>query len=156
MYFATVFTVGCLALIPYMPHALVMAFIAVLLLYSVWTLVNTWQHYRRIPSSVSSMNEVLVEMKSQVAATTAWMRLHVGMGLVMYPVTITGDFLLGSLLGKGATPAELMARAALGWILGITLVVLVPLCHITVKWMTRLAFGVHVDTLRSLIAELEG
>lgn len=156
MYFATVFTVGCLALIPYMPHALVMAFIAVLLLYSVWTLVNTWQHYRRIPSSVSSMNEVLVEMKSQVAATTAWMRLHVGMGLVMYPVTITGDFLLGSLLGKGATPAELMARSALGWILGITLVVLVPLCHITVKWMTRLAFGVHVDTLRSLIAELEG
>ncbi|MBL7963825.1 MAG: hypothetical protein JNM31_08265 [Flavobacteriales bacterium] len=153
--FAAVITVGYLALFPFMPHPLVMVFLGVMLLYNVWAMVNTWQHYARIPASVSAMNDVLAEMKTQVTATTVWMKLHVRTGLLIYPLAITGGFLLGALLGTGATPAELMSKPPLWWILGAALLVLVPLCHYTVKWMTHLAFGVHVEALRRSIAELE-
>jgi hypothetical protein len=156
LYFAAVITMGYLALFPFMPHLLVMAFLGAVVVYNGWAMVNTYRHYRRIPSSVSAMNDVLAEMKAQVAATTAWMRLHLRMGLIMYPLAITGGFLLGGLVGSGATPAELMAKQALWWILGGTLVVLVPICHFTTKWFTHLAFGVHVEALRRSIAELEG
>lgn len=156
LYFAAVITVGYLALFPFMPHPLVMVFLGILLLYNVWAMVNSWQHYVRIPASVSAMNDVLAEMKGQVASTTAWMRLHVRTGLLIYPMAIAGGFLLGALVGTGATPAVLMSKAPLWWILGVTLVVLMPICHYTVKWMMHLVFGVHVDALRRSIAELEG
>ena len=156
MVLALVITVGYLALLPFIPHDAVMVFLVAMMLYNGWATVNTYRLYQRMPASVSAMNDVLHEMRAQVDATTHWMRLHVRMGLLMYPLAITGGFLFGALVGTGATVAELMSKPPLWWILGITLVVLVPICHFVVKWMTRLVFGVHVEAMRKLIAELEG
>jgi hypothetical protein len=156
MVFALVITVAYLVLIPFIPHAAGMVFLALMMLYNVWATVNTYRLYQRMPASVSAMNDVLHEMRAQVAATAQWMRLHVRIGLLMYPLAVTGGFLLGALMGTGATVAELMSKPPLWWILGITLVVLVPICHLIVKWMSHLAFGVHVEAMRRLIAELEG
>jgi hypothetical protein len=59
-------------------------------------------------------------------------------------------------VGTDASLQELMSKPPLWWILGVTLAVLVPICHYTVKWMTHQAFGVHVEALRRSIVELEG
>ena len=154
--FAAVITLGYLALFPFMPHPVVMVFLGLVVLYNGWAMVNTYQHYQRMPASVSAMNDVLAELRAQVALTTDWMRLHVRIGLVMYPLAIPGGFLLGSLVGTDASLQELMSKPPLWWILGVTLAVLVPICHYTVKWMTHQAFGVHVEALRRSIVELEG
>jgi hypothetical protein len=154
--FAAVITLGYLALFPFIPHPVVMVFLGLVVLYNGWAMLHTYRHYQRMPTSVSAMNDVLAELRAQVALTTDWMKLHVRIGLVMYPLAITGGFLLGGLVGTDASLQELLSKPPLWWILGVTLVVLVPICHYTVKWMTRMAFGVHVEALRRSIVEMEG
>lgn len=57
--------------------------------------------------------------------------------------------------GSGLSPALFMAKPHVQLVFVIALVVLVPLCHFLVRWMTRTAFGVHVEALKACIAELE-
>lgn len=154
--FGTVITLGYAMLLPMLGHALIIAFFLVVMAYNVWALLNTYQLYRRLPASVSALNDLRTELNAHVAASTAWMRLHQRTALLTYPLAVTGGFLFGGLMGSGLSPVLFMSRPTMWlWLLG-SLVVLVPLCHLLVKWMNRTAFGVHVDALRARIAELEG
>jgi hypothetical protein len=62
-------------------------------------------------------NDSRAEMNAQLAATTAWIWLHVRRGLFLYPMAITGGILPGALAGTASTPAGLMAtpRSAGYW-----------------------------------------
>lgn len=156
MVFGTIITLGYVVLFPFIGHAVVQAFFALVFVYNVWSIVHTFRLYRRIPTHVPVEHDLLSVLREQAEATTAWMRLHQRSGLIMYPLAVTGGFLLGGIHGSGVPPAQFMAKPHVQIALGISLIVLVPLCHFLVRWMTRAAFGVHVDALRARIAELEG
>lgn len=154
--FGTIITVGYVALFPFIGDDVVLAFFALVLTYNVWSLVHTIQLYRRIPDHVPADHDLLSVLRQQVASTTAWMRLHQRTGLFMYPLAVTGGFLLGGMQGSGLPPGLFLAKPAIQIALVVALMVLVPLCFFLVRWMTRAAFGVHVEAMRARIAELEG
>ncbi len=155
MVFGTIITAGYVVLLPLMGHVVVQAFFALVFMYNVWSIVDTFRLYRRIPPYVPADHDLLSVLREQAEATTAWMRLHQRSGLIMYPLAVTGGFLLGGMHGSGLPPAQFMAKPHIQVALGISLIVLVPLCHFLVRWMTRTAFGVHVEALMACIAELE-
>ena len=154
--FGTVITAGYVALFPFVGHAVVMVFFMLVLVYNMWSLAHTYRLYKRIPSHVAADHDLLSVLREQVEATTAWRRLHQRSGLVMYPLAVTGGFLLGGVHGSGLSPAAFLGKPPVQLALVGALVVLVPLCHVLVRWMTRTAFGVHVEAMRARIAELEG
>lgn len=154
--FGTVITLGYVALFPFIGDGVVLAFFALVLMYNVWSLVNTLQLYRRIPDHVPADHDLLSVLRQQVASTAAWMKLHQRTGLVMYPLAVTAGFLLGGMHGSGSPPELFLAKPAIQIALVVALMVLVPLCYFLVRWMTHAAFGVHVEALRARIAELEG
>lgn len=153
--FAIVITVGYGFLFTQLEHTSVLLLFSLVVAYNGWAITNTLRLYRRMPTNVSALNDLLAELKVQVSATDHWMRLHQRVGLLMYPLAATGGFLLGGVAGSGLEPEAFMAKPGMWIFLGVTLAVLVPLCHVLVKWMTHKAFGVHVEDLRARIQELE-
>jgi hypothetical protein len=153
--FGTVITVGYLGLFPFIGDEVVLAFFALVLMYNVWSLVHTLQLYRRIPDHVPADHDLMSVLRQQVATTTAWMKLHQRTGLIMYPLAVTAGFLLGGMQGSGLPPELFLAKPAVRIALVIALIVLVPVCYFLVRWMTHVAFGVHVEALRTHIADLE-
>lgn len=147
--FGTVITAGYVGLFPFVGHAVVMVFFALVLLYNMWSIAHTYQLYKRIPTHVAADHDLLSVLRDQVEATSAWIRLHQRSGLVMYPLAVTGGFLLGGVNGSGLSPAAFLAKPHAQLALVGALVVLVPLCHFLVRWMTRAAFGVHVEAMRA-------
>lgn len=155
MVFGTVITAGYVVLFPFMGHAVVQAFFALVFVYNVWSIVHTLRLYKRIPPHVPADHDLLKMLREQAEATSAWMKLHQRTGLIMYPLAVTGGFLLGGMQGSGLSPALFMAKPHVQLAFVIALVVLVPLCRFLVRWMTRTAFGVQVEALKACIAELE-
>ena len=154
--FGVLITTGYLALFPLLGHVAVLVFFALVFMYNVWSIVHTFRLYKRIPAHVPADHDLLNVLREQAEATTAWMKLHQRTGLIMYPLAVTGGFLVGGMHGSGLSPALFMAKPHVQLALVVALVVLVPLCHFLVRWMTRTAFGVHVEAMRARIAELEG
>lgn len=138
------------------PSLTVRLCLAVPVLFCVWSAWDTWKLRASIPAGISGDYAVLPELKRHHAALRRWVQVGQRAGLLVYPFSAAGGFVLGGLAGSGGTVAELMAMPGMFWLLGISLVILTPLCWLGARWMYRLAFGAQEEALRKRINELEG
>jgi hypothetical protein len=148
--------IALLALLFSTPSLTVRVCLAVPVLFCVWSAWDTWKLRASIPAGISGEYAVLPELKRHYEALRRWVQVGQRAGLLVYPFSAAGGFVLGGLAGSGGTVAELMAMRGMFWLLGISLVILTPLCWLGARWMYRLAFGAQEEALRKRINELEG
>lgn len=153
--FAVVITLGLLLLMTQLTDLIVLLCLLVVLGFNVWAILTTVQLHRSLPDHIPAERGLLQVMRDHAAAIQHWMFAQKRVALFVYPVAATGGFLLGGASGSGLSPVAFMQRPYMWLILLITLLVLVPLTHRLASWMTRTAFGGHLDALKARIAELE-
>lgn len=129
--------------------------LGIVLLFSIWAIVEALRQYRHIPTGVSASHSVLPELKRQYHSIQFWMKAQLRIALFIYPISATGGFLLGGAIGSGNPVEAFMSKPAMWVILLVVLLILVPLCHLLAKWMFRISFGKHVDALKQNIDDLE-
>lgn len=153
--FAVVITLGLLLLMTQIADPIVLLCLLVVLVFNGWAIITTLQLHRSLPDHIPAERGLLQVMRDHAQTIQHWMIAHRRVALFIYPIAATGGFLMGGSAGSGVSPAALMQRPTMWLFLLITLLVLVPLSHFLARWMTRVAFGGHLDALRARIAELE-
>jgi hypothetical protein len=154
--FAMVITLGLILLMTQITDTIVLFCLLVVLVFNGWAIITTLQLHRSLPDHIPAERGLLQVMRDHAQAIQHWMFAQGRVALFIYPVAATGGFLMGGSAGSGVSPAAFMQRPTIWLFLLITLLVLVPLSHFLARWMTRVAFGGHLDALRARIAELEG
>jgi hypothetical protein len=149
-----VITVGLLALLFIIPEPLILALFGVLLLFCLWAIVDGVRLLRSFDVAVSSSNSVLVEMQRQHDMIRRWMRVQERVALGVYPFSIAGGFTWGGMAGSGLDALSFLRTPAVGVVLAISILVLVPLCYYVTRWLSKLVFGRHLSALHQRIEEL--
>lgn len=149
-----VITVGLLALLFIIPEPLALGLFGVLLLFCLWAIVDGMRLLRSFDVAVSSSNSVLVEMQRQHDMIRRWMRVQERVALGVYPFSIAGGFTWGGMVGSGLDALSFLRTPAVGVVLAICILVLVPLCYYVTKWLSKLVFGRHLSSLQQRIEEL--
>jgi hypothetical protein len=128
--------------------------IGIVMLFTIWGIYSALQLYQIINKKVTS-NSCLEEMERHYNNIHHWMNIHQKIGLLIYPVSAAGGFMLGGFVGSGKPIEEFMSKPAIITILLVVIAILVPLCYILAKWMTKKAFGQYADQLKKNIDALK-
>ncbi len=144
-----------IAVIVFFQYWQVQLAMSIVLAFTAWAIYTSYLQYKKLPSSVSAMQNMLSEMKFHYNAIQQWCSLQQKVALFIYPISITGGFILGGVSGSGKSVEEFMSKPAVWIALGVCMVLLIPACYALAKWMTRYSFGKHIKTLKSNIEELE-
>lgn len=144
------FSVAITALYGYLlvayPYWPITVSLAVGIGFNVWVSVTSWQLYRQINPFVQEA--VLQEMQHYYNSVMIWYRLQERVALFVYPVALAGGFLLGGMEGSGKSIEEIMSKPMMWVALGITIIILVPLCWWLARWMFRKSFGRYLKQLK--------
>jgi len=128
--------------------------LAVAILFNSWVGVDTWKLYTTIPVNVSTTNSLKDELQKNYAGFQKWWRIQERAGLFVYPIAATGGFILGGVDGSGKSVEAFLYNPKMLLVLGVTLLILVPLCYYGARWMFNVAYGKHLKKLKLLIDEL--
>lgn len=146
---------GYLFLIYYFPVWQIQAPIFITLIFSVWAVYTAMVEYKKLNSNSSGQNSVLDELKKHQNSINQWMKIQTRIALYIYPVSATGGFMLGGMLGSEKSVEIFMAKPMMWAILILVLLVLVPVCHYCAKWMFKLSFGNHLEAIEQNIIDLQ-
>jgi hypothetical protein len=128
--------------------------LGVLILFNTIIMLDSWRLYLKTPSTVSTSNSLKVEITTHYDSFQRWWAVQQKMGLFVYPIAVAGGFILGGTLGSKKPVEAFLYNSKMLGILGITVLIMVPLCYFGAKWMFNYAYGKHLSKLKSLIEEL--
>jgi hypothetical protein len=152
--YAVVITLAYAFVIYYFPFWQVQFCMLLLIGFNFWAISSAYRLYKNVDPDLTHDN-VLTELKKHYYAFSDWQKQSMRVALFIYPFAGAGGFMLGGAIGSGKTPEAFMADYRIMIALGITLLVLVPLCYWMAKWMNRVAFGKLIKQLKERIDELE-
>lgn len=153
--FAYMISAGYILLLWWVDQPIVRSCIAITLLFNVWIMRDGHKLYAAIHPEVNGQNDLLTELKRHHTAINRWIKSQQQVALFIYPIALTGGFILGGMLGSGQDPAVFLFQKPVLIAYGIALVVCVPLCYWWAKWMSHHAFGKHLHRLKDYIDQLE-
>jgi len=128
--------------------------LAVAILFNIWIGVDTWKLYRNIQVNVSTTNSLKDELQKNYSGFQKSWRIQERAGLFVYPIAATGGFILGGVDGSGKSAEAFLYNPKMLLVLGVTLLILVPICYFGARWMFNVAYGKHLKKLKILIDEL--
>lgn len=127
---------------------------AILLIFSVLLLYDTWKLYRIINPLINPENNISKELKYQYDMVQKWIRIQQKIGLFLYPISVSVGFLFGGISGSGLGLVEFLNKPIVVVSLIITIAVLTPLCYLLVKWLLKYTFAKDLLALEKLMAEI--
>jgi hypothetical protein len=127
----------------------------ILLVFNSFVIGAGWQLYKNINPYVSGTISLRQEMERHYHSIMQWQNMQMKLSLIIFPVAVTGGFILGGSIGSGKSFDEFIFHAKILWALLICLVIIVPACYWLAKWMFKQAFGKHLDVLKQTIDELK-
>jgi hypothetical protein len=151
---ALLITVGYIAMYFFFRIWQVYIALGVLIVFNTIIMLKSWRLYQKTPSTVSPSNSLKEELTMHYNSFQRWWLLQQKMGLFVYPIAAAGGFVLGGTLGSGKPVEAFLYNAKMLSILGITILVLVPLCYFGARWMFNYAYGKHLKKLKSAIDDL--
>jgi hypothetical protein len=128
--------------------------IGIVLLFTIWAIGNGFQLYKKIQSG-NPANSVLQQMEEHYHNIKRWMTIQQWVGLIIYPISGAGGFMLGGYVGSGKPIDVIMQKPGMIISLLIVIVILVPCCFYLAKWMNRKAFGRYAEALKQNIEALK-
>lgn len=126
-----------------------------LLLVHILGILSAYRHYKSINPIINAEQSVLVELKRHHRSVKIWMGAHLKSGLLFYPVSIGGSFVLGGALGSSKSIEAFISRPYMLLTLISLIIVLTPVCHFLAKKMLNSSFGKHLIDLQKNIDDLE-
>ena len=129
--------------------------ISIVLIFSLWALYTAWIQYKKIDISHPLNSSLLIELKRNYESINHWIKSQQKVAIAIYPISATGGFMLGGVLGSGKSVELIMSKPPILIALAITLIILVPACYYLAKWMSNYSFGKHLKTLAQNIKDLE-
>jgi hypothetical protein len=129
--------------------------ISIVLIFSLWALYTAWIQYKKIETHVPLNRSLLVELKQHYNSINHWIASQQKVAIVIYPISATGGFILGGVMGSGKSVEIIMSKPIILIALAIALIILVPACYYLAKWMSNYSFGKHLKTLAQNIKDLE-
>ncbi len=116
--------------------------------------VDTWKLYRSINENISMSNSLKDELEKNYSGFQRSQHIQEKLGLFVYPIAISGGFILGGVEGSGKSAEALLSNPKILIFLGITILIFVPICYYGARWMFNYAYGKHLKNLKLLIEEL--
>lgn len=128
--------------------------IGAVLIFTLWATIGTFRLRSAIDGNVEAL-PVLEEMERHYKNILQWINSQKWAGLIIYPVSAAGGFMLGGVMGAGKPVDEIMSKPVMIWALLICMAVLTPIGYWLAKWLSHKAFGKHLKTLKQNIDDLK-
>lgn len=126
----------------------------ILIFFNTWIAVDSWNLYKNIKVNVSATNSLKEELQKNYTGFQKWWRIQERLGLFVYPIAASGGFIIGGVLGSGKSVEEFLYNPRMLLILGVTILILVPICYYGARWMFNFAYGKHLKKMKQLMDEL--
>lgn len=128
--------------------------LTVLVIFNTWIMVDSWRLYKNTNESISSPNSLREELQKNYTSFQKWWSIQLRASLFVFPIAVSGGFILGGVVGSGKTVEAFLYNPRMFLILGITMLVLCPLCYYVAKWIFHYSYGKHLKKLKVFIDEL--
>lgn len=128
--------------------------LAILVISNILILIDSWQLYRQVPSTITPSNSLKEELTLHYNSFQQWWSLQQKLSIFIYPIALTGGFMLGGVIGSAKRVEDFMYNSKMLGILGITMMVMVPLCYVGARWMFNYAYGSHLKKIKATIDDL--
>ncbi len=128
--------------------------LVVVVFFNIWIMIDTWKLYKNTNENITPSNSLKQELQKNYNGFQNWWKLQQKAGLFVYPIAAAGGFITGGFWGSGKSVEAFLYNTRMITILGITVLVLVPICYYAAKWMFDYAYGKHLKKLKNLIDEL--
>lgn len=127
--------------------------LGITLIFTIWAIFSAIKLHQSIQSNVSASN-LLSELVRVKNTLNQWMAVQSKVALFIYPISASGGYFLGGVLGSGRSVDEFLSKPIVIYALIISVLVLTPLCYYLAKWMFKLSFGKVLEKINNLIVEL--
>jgi hypothetical protein len=151
---ALLITVGYIVVFFFFSIWQVYVALGILIVFNTLIILHSWRLYKKTPSTISPSNSLKEELTLHYNSFQRWWSVQQQMGLFIYPIAAAGGFILGGTLGSGKPVEAFLYNAKMLGTLGITILILVPVCFFGAKWMFNYAYGNHLKKLKATIDEL--
>lgn len=149
-----VITTAFMALAFITPEPLVLLLFSALLVFSVWSVMDSVRLLKGLGAGISCTNSLMTEMQRQSDLIQRWIRLQGRVALAVYPFSIAGGFIWGGIEGSGLDALTFLKAPWVAEMLTIIILVLVPVCYFAARGLSRWVFGRHLSALEQRIEEL--
>lgn len=129
--------------------------LAVLIFSNSFIIYDSWKLYKGTPETVTPSMSLKHELIANYNSFQNWWSLQERVSLLIYPIALTGGFMVGGILGSGKSVDTFLYNAKMLGVLGITILILVPVCYLAAKWMFNYAYGTHLKKIMASIDELD-
>jgi hypothetical protein len=151
---ALLITIGYIVLFFFVAIWQVYVALSVLIIFNTLIMLDSWKLYKTTPSTISPSNSLKEELTLHYDSFNRWWAVQQKVSLFVYPIAVTGGFILGGTLGSNKPVETFLYNSKMLGILGITVLLMVPLCYFGAKWMFDYAYGKHLKKLKYTIDEL--
>lgn len=145
------FYIFCIVSFPYWQ---IQTCIGAVLVFTIWATVGAFRLRNTIDGNVVT-HSLLEEMERHYTRIKQWTIAQKWAGLIIYPVSAAGGFMLGGVMGAEKPVDVIMAKPIMVWAMLICIAILVPIGYFLAKWLNHKAFGRHLKTLKQNIDELK-
>jgi hypothetical protein len=128
--------------------------LALLVMSNMLIVTGSLKLYRQVPGTITSSNSLKEELTLHYNSFQQWWSLQQKLSIFIYPIALTGGFILGGVAASEKTVEDLLYNGKMLGILGITIMVMVPLCYWGARWMFNYAYGTHLEQIKATIDEL--
>lgn len=145
------FYIFCIVSFPYWQ---IQTCIGAVLIFTVWATLGAFRLRSSIDGNVETL-PLLEEMERHYNRINQWINSQKWAGLIIYPVSAAGGFMLGGVMGAQKPVDEIMSKPVMVWAMLICIAVLVPMGYFLAKWLSHKAFGQHLKALKQNIDDLK-
>lgn len=145
------FYIFCIVSFPYWQ---IQTCIGAVLIFTIWATAGAFRLRKEIDGNVETI-PLLEEMQRHYTNIQQWINSQKWAGLVIYPVSAAGGFMLGGVMGAEKPVDVIMAKPIMVWALLICMAVLTPIGYFLAKWLSDKAFGKHLKVLKQNIDDLK-
>jgi Flp pilus assembly protein TadB len=124
--------------------------IGTVFLFTVWATVRSFRLYREITTTIEGAS-LLRQLETYYESLKRWMRIQESVALWIYPASAAGGFMIGGSIGAGKSIDEVMQKPVMIIFLLIVVALLVPLCFLLTRFLTRKMFGRYTQQLKDNI-----
>jgi hypothetical protein len=128
--------------------------LSVMVIFNIIIMLDSWKLYKNTPSTISPSNSLKQELTQHYNSFQRWWAIQEKISLFVYPIAVAGGFILGGILGSKKPVETFLYNSKMLGILGVTVLVMVPLCYFGAKWMFNYGYGKHLKNIKSTIDDL--
>lgn len=138
------------------PITIVQVLLGFVILAQLWSAKRTFDLFQKIQNALSDEKTGMLNLlKQQLALILDFIKLEERLTIFVLPFALAGGFIAGGLSGSDKSVTEFFAEPTIQIGILVTLLVFIPLFYFITKWVNRMLFSHHTESLSHMIHSLE-